>query len=76
MATFDEFINSIYEKKNDGKAFELFCKHFLETSPDYADQFEKVWMWDDWPIGPGPRAQVPDLMAGDTSEYLRIAFQN
>ena len=62
MATFDEFINSIYEKGNDGKAFELFCKHFLETSPDYADQFEKVWMWDDWPKKWG-RDKGVDLIA-------------
>ena len=49
MASFDEFINSILLDGNDGKAFELFCKHFLETSPDYADLFEKVWLWPDWP---------------------------
>ena len=49
MATFDQFINSIIADGNDGKAFEKFCKHFLETSPEYAHQFEKVWMWDEWP---------------------------
>ena len=49
MATFDEFINSIIADGNDGRAFEVFCKHFLEQSPEYSDQFEKVWLWDDWP---------------------------
>ena len=49
MATFDQFINSIIADGNDGKAFEKFCKHFLETSPEYSHQFEKVWLWDDWP---------------------------
>jgi superfamily II DNA or RNA helicase len=49
MATFDQFIKSIIADGNDGKAFEKFCKHFLETSPEYAHQFEKVWLWDDWP---------------------------
>ena len=49
MATFDQFINSIIADGNDGKAFEKFCKHFLEASPEYAHQFEKVWLWDDWP---------------------------
>jgi superfamily II DNA or RNA helicase len=49
MATFDQFINSIIADGNDGKAFERFCKHFLETSPEYAHQFDKVWLWDDWP---------------------------
>ena len=41
MASFDEFINSIIADGNDGKAFELFCKRFLETAPEYKDQFEK-----------------------------------
>ena len=49
MATFDQFITSVVADGNDGKAFERFCKHFLETSPEYKDQFEKVWLWDDWP---------------------------
>ena len=42
MASFDEFISSIIADGNDGKAFELFCKHFLETAPEYKDQFEKA----------------------------------
>jgi len=49
MATFDQFISSIIADGNDGKEFEQFCKHFLETSPEYAHQFEKVWLWDEWP---------------------------
>ena len=49
MASFDQFINSIIADGNDGKAFEKFCKHFLETAPEYAHQFEKVWLWDEWP---------------------------
>ena len=49
MATFEQFINSIIADGNDGKAFEQFCKHFLETSPEFENQFDKVWMWDDWP---------------------------
>ena len=49
MANFDTFISSIMADGNDGKAFERFCKHFLETSPEYRSQFEKVWLWDDWP---------------------------
>ena len=48
MATFANFIQSIVSDGNDGKAFERFCKHFLETSPDYADLFEEVWLWADW----------------------------
>jgi hypothetical protein len=39
MGQFHEFINSIIADGNDGKAFELFCKHFLETAPE-ATAFE------------------------------------
>ena len=49
MATFDQFISSIINDGNDGKAFEVFCKHFLETAPEYRNQFEKVWLWDNFP---------------------------
>jgi len=50
MASFDEFINSIIADGNDGKAFELFCKHFLETALEYKDQFgKKAWLRDQWP---------------------------
>ena len=49
MASFNTFIDSIIADGNDGKAFEQFCKHFLETSPEFENQFDKVWMWDDWP---------------------------
>ena len=49
MASFEQFINLVVADGNDGKAFERFCKHFLETSPEYKDQFEKVWLWQDWP---------------------------
>ena len=49
MATFDQFIRSIVSDGNDGKAFERFCKHFLETSLEYKNQFEKVWLWEDFP---------------------------
>jgi len=58
MASFDEFISSIIADGNDGKAFELFCKHFLETAPEYKDQFEKVWLWDQWPNHPKIEAEV------------------
>ena len=32
---------------NDGKAFERFAT--TQSLPEYAGQFEKVWLWNDWP---------------------------
>ena len=50
MADFDTFINSIIADGNDGKAFEVFCKHFLQTSPEYRDQFQKDLRSDNFKI--------------------------
>jgi len=50
MATFDDFIDAINIAGNDGKVFEKFCKHFLETTPEYKDLFEKVWLFNEWPV--------------------------
>lgn len=49
MAEFKDFIRSIQEDGNDGKAFERFCKWFLEHDHYWKTQTEKVWLWDDWP---------------------------
>ncbi len=32
-----------------GFEFEWLCKWLLETAPSYRGQFDKVWLWKDWP---------------------------
>lgn len=32
-----------------GKDFERLAKWFLETDPEYASLYARVWAWDDWP---------------------------
>ena len=49
MATFSQFIRSIYRDGNDGKKFEQFVKWFLTHDPEWKTQVEKVWLWDEWP---------------------------
>ena len=47
--SFTELITDIRDKGNDGKAFELFCKWFLQNDSIWKTQVKKVWLWDDWP---------------------------
>ena len=47
--SFIELLTDIRDKGNDGKAFELFCKWFLQNDPIWKTQVKKVWLWDDWP---------------------------
>jgi predicted helicase len=49
MASFSEFLNSIYRDGNDGKQFERFVKWFLTHDPEWSTQVGEVWLWDDWP---------------------------
>jgi predicted helicase len=49
VATFREFIKSIQDNGNDGKAFEHFCKWFLLNDPVWETEVEKIWLWDEWP---------------------------
>ena len=53
-------------QRGKGTAFERLVRQFLLTDPRYAERFDEVWMWSDWPerarAGPrhrpgGPRAR-------------------
>ena len=57
-----------------GNAFEQLTKAFFEQDALYREQFEKVWMWMDWP-GRGGRPDTGiDLVAknADDGEYTAI----
>lgn len=45
-----------------GRDFERLCAWFLQSDPEYAAEFEKVWLWDDWP-GSWGRDKGIDLVA-------------
>ena len=48
-----------------GSDFELLCKEFLEHAPLFRGmQFEKIWLWQDWPERWGPDAGI-DIVAMD-----------
>ena len=54
MAEFRKFIKGIQVQGNDGKAFEVFCKWFLENDPYWSTQVDTVWLWNNWPDKWGP----------------------
>ena len=45
-----------------GGDFEWLCQWFLENAPRYRGQFDKVWLWKDWPDRWGTDAGI-DLVA-------------
>jgi superfamily II DNA or RNA helicase len=45
-----------------GGDFEWLCKWFLENAPRYRGQFDKVWLWKDWPDRWGADAGI-DIVA-------------
>ena len=36
-------------QRGKGTAFERLVRQFLRTDPRYAERFDEVWMWSDWP---------------------------
>ena len=55
-----------------GGDFEWLCKWFLENAPRYRGQFEKVWLWKDWPERWGPDAGIDIVARMRTGELWAI----
>lgn len=49
MKLLDRMYNSATSSADQGTQFERFTQSFLQTDPLWAEQFSKVWMWDQWP---------------------------
>lgn len=52
MTGFDEFLTSLRDEFNEqqvGTKFELFCKWYLETAPEWSRIVDQVWLWADYP---------------------------
>lgn len=56
-----------------GDRFERLIKTYLKTDPYYADLFEEVWLWSEWPDRWGPDTGI-DLVAREreTGEFWAI----
>ncbi len=57
-----------------GRRFELLIKRYLEIAPPYADIFESVWTWSEFPLNGGKRDTGIDLVAKErvTGNYCAI----
>lgn len=72
---FDEMYFSARDERDKGDKFERFLKRYFEVEPKYADQFSKVWMWQEWP-GRDRRPDTGiDLVAEDRYTGELVAIQ-
>ena len=62
MKLLDKLYFSSANETDKGTKFERLTQSFLQTDPIWAAQFEKVWMWDQWPGRWGPDTGI-DLVA-------------
>src|SRR5699024_2837838 len=49
MKWLDQLYFSFTSNTDRGTKFERFPQSFLQTDPVWSEQFEKIWMWDQWP---------------------------
>ena len=76
MANFNKLLQSIISLGNDGKAFEVFCKWFLENDPFWKTQVEQVWLWDDWPERWGPDCGIDLIFYGSFYSIFHVCHKN
>ena len=57
-----------------GSRFERLIAAYLKSDPAFADQFEDVWLWQDWPGRAGNHDTGIDLVAR-TREEGHVAIQ-
>lgn len=75
LGTF-EFIEAKIRRDAEGTAFggdfEWLCQWFLENAPRYRGQFDKVWLWKDWPDRWGSDAGIDIVARTRTGELWAI----
>jgi predicted helicase len=71
-----EYIEAKIRRDAEGTAFggdfEWLCKWFLENAPRYRGQFDKVWLWKDWPDRWGTDAGIDIVARTRTGELWAI----
>ena len=67
MTTFrqllEEFDASAKTTAAKGTRFEKFCRAYFQTDPLWAERFDEVWLWMDWPDRDGQADTGIDLVA-------------
>jgi len=71
-----EYIEAKIRRDSEGTAFggdfEWLCRWFLENAPRYRGQFDKVWLWKDWPDRWGTDAGIDIVALTRTGELWAI----
>ncbi|SDN62718.1 type ISP restriction/modification enzyme [Bacillus sp. OK048] len=71
-----EYLRSISTSESDkGTRFELLMKKYFETDPIYADMFETVWTWNEFPLNGGKHDTGIDLVAKERISGNYCAIQ-
>ncbi|WP_454778744.1 DEAD/DEAH box helicase [Georgenia muralis] len=70
----DELYFSATSESDKGSKFERLMAAYLRTDPQYADQFDEVWPWMEWPGRDGQGDHGIDLVARerDTGDVVAI----
>ncbi len=78
MSKFNDLLNYFETNsttmRQKGSIFEKFIKKFLQIEPTYANQFEKVWLWNEFPYRNGMPDTGIDIVAKcrNREEYCAI----
>lgn len=79
MTTFrqllDQFETSAKSRAAKGRRFEEFCESYFRVDPYWREQFDRVWLWDDWPGRDGRTDTGVDLVASELGTGRLWAIQ-
>jgi len=59
----DDLYYGASDERGKGAAFERLCQSFLRLDPVYAERFDEVWLWSEWPDRGSRRDMGIDLVA-------------
>ncbi|MEX1027962.1 MAG: type ISP restriction/modification enzyme [Candidatus Paceibacterota bacterium] len=71
----EQFRDEARNNRDLGDRFERLILRFFELDPIYADRFDKVWMWNDWPNKGAVGDVGIDLVARDRATGEHVAIQ-
>src|SRR5688572_933323 len=71
----EQLRESATSEADKGSKFERAMAAYLQADPTYADQFSKVWLWQDWPGRAGRPDTGIDIVAEDRTTGGLTAIQ-
>lgn len=79
MTTFrqllQEFETAATSLSNKGSIFEQFCQSFFKTDRFFAELYDEVWLWQEWPGRDGETDSGVDLVARNKADGSLVAIQ-